>query len=91
MRAIYARDYKAAIAPMDDKMQGEAGQHMGELDDLSEHMHDMGQLTSFTQTEGDPSRGRYRFLASFDKGALGVSMTIDAAGRVSDFHVDHGA
>ena len=59
----------------------------GQLGEISDRMHSLGDLKSFTQRSADPDKGRYDYDVSFTNGAMLVQLRVDPDGRVGAYRV----
>lgn len=84
-RAVYANDLDTTVADFDDQTKKDVSR--GELGEISDMMHGMGDYKSLTQRSANADTGRYEYDAAFTKGSLLIQLRIDASGKIGAYRV----
>ena len=84
-RAVYANDLDSTIATFDDQTKKDVTR--GELGEISDMMHGLGDFKSLTPRSANADSGRYEYDAAFTKGSMLVQLRIDASGKVGAYRV----
>ena len=84
-RAVYANDLDTMVANFDDQTKKDVSR--GELGEISDMMHGMGDYKSLTQRSANADSGRYEFDAAFTKGSMLVQLRIDPSGKIGAYRV----
>ena len=82
---MYANDYNAVTADMNSALV--ASVTRGEVGDLSDRMHKLGDYGGLTQATADDSAKKYTYIAKFTKGAMIVELRLDSDGKVAAYRV----
>jgi hypothetical protein len=84
-RAVYANDLDTTVASFDDQTKKLVTR--GQLGEISDRMHALGDIKSFAQRSADPDKGRYDYDVSFTNGAMLVQLRVDPDGKVGAYRV----
>lgn len=82
---MYANDYAAVTADMDATLVPTVTR--GEVGDLSDRMHKLGDYGGLTQLTGDDASKKYTYIAKFSKGSMMVEMRLDPDGKIAAYRV----
>ena len=84
-RAVYDNDLDATVAKFDDATKKSITR--SQLGLMSDKMHELGQIRTFTARNADPDRGRFDYDVAFTGGQLLVQMRLDPTGKVGGYYV----
>ncbi len=84
-RAVYADDYDSTTADFDAGTKGDVTRT--ELGAISDRMHVLGTLQTFSQRSADAAAGKFQYDANFEKGAMLVEIRFDPDGKVAAYRV----
>ncbi len=84
-RAVYANDLDTTIATFDDETKKQVTR--SQLGVISDRMHALGDIKSFTQRSSEPDKGRYDYDVSFTGGSMLVQLRVDPDGKVGAYRV----
>ncbi len=84
-RAVYADDYDSTTADFDAGTKTDVTRT--ELGAISDRMHVLGALQTFSQRSADPTAGKFQYDANFEKGAMLVEIRFDPDGKVAAYRV----
>lgn len=88
-RAVYANDLAATTVDLDEAAKKQVSR--GELGELSDKMHALGEFRSLTPRSSNPDTGRYEYNAAFSNGSLIVQLRMDPSGKVGAYRIVPGS
>jgi hypothetical protein len=84
-RAVYANDLDTTVASFDDETKKQVTR--GQLGVISDRMHALGDIKSFTQRSSEPDKGRYDYDVSFTNGSMLVQLRVDPDGKIGAYRI----
>jgi hypothetical protein len=84
-KAVYANDYNGVTADMNSSLVSSVTR--GEVGDLSDRMHKLGDYAGLTQITADDGAKKYTYIAKFSRGAMMVELRLDSDGKVAAYRV----
>lgn len=84
-KAVYDNDYNGVTANMDSALAPTVSR--GEVGDLSDRMHKLGDYSGLTQVTADTNAQKYTYVAKFSKGAMIVELRMDPDGKVAAYRI----
>jgi hypothetical protein len=84
-RAVYDNDLDTTVASFDDATKRQVTR--SQLGEISDRMHALGDIKTFTQRSAEPDKGRYDYDVSFTNGTLLVQLRLDPDGKIGAYRV----